>query len=87
MVDRIRIIYRERNGEVVIYDADGFYVFKKSRDRLSELISYKMDESPTGYFRVTLYYDEMERKAYREWLWIPSFGYSWSEYKIDILEP
>jgi hypothetical protein len=82
---RDRTVYHERNNEIVILDADAFYVFNKSRDRLSELISYKMDECLYGYFRVTLYFDEEERRAFREWLWIPAPGYSWSEYRIEVI--
>jgi hypothetical protein len=53
-------IYHEKNGEVITYDADEFYVFSKSK--MEELISYKTEESNYGYFRVTLYYDSEEKK-------------------------
>jgi hypothetical protein len=85
MPTRDEIIYHERNGEVVIYDADAFHFFSRDRSQLRELASYKMDESPYGYFRVTLYFDDIRGIAFREWLWIPSFGYSWSEYKIEVV--
>jgi hypothetical protein len=76
-------IYHERNGEIVIHDADEFYVFQKARCSAEELVSYKTDESPYGYFRVTLYFKEGQ--AWREWLWIPSIGYNWSEYIVEVI--
>jgi hypothetical protein len=78
-------IYHEKNGEVITYDADEFYVFSKSK-MLEELLSYKTEESHYGYFRVILYYDKSEKKAYRVWLWIPTPGYSWSECIVEVCE-
>jgi hypothetical protein len=76
-------IYHEKNGEILTVDEDSFYIFQKYRNKMEE-ISYKTEESPYGYFRVTLLFSEPEKKVYREWLWIPRKGYSWSEYKVEM---
>ena len=78
-------IYHEINGKVCCRCEEFDFFSKKLREsKLEERMSYKTDESEYGYFRVTLYWDKEERKAYRMSLWIPAFGYSWSECIVEL---